>query len=143
MCRARCVVRTAAGGERSAAQQKNTAATLSPSIIFCAAAASGQRTMLLSTCSSVKVASSTSQPTSRTRLTCWVLFVSTIAYPLLLGTILLERTTRGYWTPLVPIWSCVPFGLWAIVMTRRSSRSIESTSAALLSDQALPMGPEE
>lgn len=57
--------------------------------------------------------------TSRTRLTRWALFVSTIAYPLLLGTILLERTTRGYWTPLVPIWSCVPFGLWAMIALQR------------------------
>jgi hypothetical protein len=67
--------------------------------------------------------------TSRTRLTCWVLFLSTIAYPLLLATCLLERATRGYWTALVPIWSCVPIGLWAILVTRQKPRSIESMSA--------------
>ena len=65
--------------------------------------------------------------TSRTRLTRWALFVSTIAYPLLLGTILLERTTRGYWTPLVPIWSCVPFGLWAIIALRKEVKQSEPT----------------
>ena len=67
--------------------------------------------------------------TSRTRLTRWALFVSTIAYPLLLGTILLERTTRSYWTPLVPIWSCVPFGLWAIIALRKEVKQSELTRA--------------
>ena len=69
--------------------------------------------------------------TSRTRLTRWALFVSTIAYPLLLGTILLERTTRGYWTPLVPIWSCIPFGLWAIIALRKEVQQSEPTRRAL------------
>ncbi len=63
--------------------------------------------------------------TSRTRLTRWVLFFSTIIYPLLLGTSLLERASRGYWTPLVPIWSCVPFGLWAMIATRADSQTAE------------------
>ena len=64
--------------------------------------------------------------TSRTRLTRWVLFFSTTIYPLLLGTSLLERGSRGYWTPLVPIWSCVPFGLWAIIALRNDVPSVAS-----------------
>ena len=63
--------------------------------------------------------------TSRTRLTRWVLFVSTIAYPLLLGTCLLERASRDYWAPLVPIWSCVPVGLWAMITLRTNAQPTE------------------
>lgn len=76
--------------------------------------------------------------TSRTRLTRWMLFVSTIAYPLLLGTCLLERTTRGYWTPLVPIWSCVPFGLWAMIALRSDvTQNYTAPSPTLSQDESI------
>ncbi|MBC7818171.1 MAG: serine/threonine protein kinase [Planctomycetaceae bacterium] len=71
---------------------------------------------------------------SRTRLTRWTLFVSTILYPFALATSLLERDDGVHWTPFVPIWLCVPIGIWAMIALRQNRERIETPP--IVPDQA-------
>ncbi len=63
--------------------------------------------------------------TSRTRLTRWALFIATILYPFALASSLLERDDGVHWTPFVPIWLCVPIGIWAMIASRTDARPEE------------------